>query len=231
VAHAAPKLSITSSSVLDALPVGHAVTFHVELSDLAVGQELDFLAATVNYTGALLGPPTITKGGILPQPLADPADFTFDAAAGLADASFLTFSPDSAAHISTNGVFFSFDAQVLKAGAGSLSLTYVDASLSPNTPEDVTAGAALNFRAVDVPEPAAWLLVATAAIAAFPYVVLRRVQRSRHTPCADGCGPYPESLAPRDKEGYNHVWSPSLEENCNTRPSAFGKALLPPAGF
>jgi hypothetical protein len=150
---------------------------------LANGQELDSLYATIHYTDALLGPPTVVKGAILPQPLSDPADFVSAEDAGLADASFLTFSPDSAHHIQTDGVFFSFETEVMALGAGQLWFNYVDASqFNPDAPENPifitpAMGPALDFRAV-VPEPAAWVLLAAAGLAAVPYFLKRRRSRS-----------------------------------------------------
>ena len=173
-AQAVVTLSVASSTNPNALPVGQLVTFQVQLSGLTSGQELDFLAATVNYNSALLGTPTIVKGGIIPNPLADPLDFTPSPAAGQADASFSTFSASSADHIRNNGVFYSFSTQVLMAGEGSLSFSLADASRFPNIPEDVTMGQALSFRSVIVPEPSTWVLLIAASLTAAAYFVMRR---------------------------------------------------------
>jgi len=170
----AVTLSLASSANLDALPVGQSVVFEVQLSGLPSGQELDFLAATVNYDSTLLGTPTIVKGGIIPDPLSDPLDFTTSPAAGQADASFFTFSTSPADHIRDNGIFYSFSTQVLTAGTGSLSFSLADASQFPDIPEDVTMGQALSFRSVEVPEPSTWTLLAAAGLTTAAYFARRR---------------------------------------------------------
>ncbi len=76
VSHADFQLSLTVPGVdLDNLPLGVPTTILVQLSGLGVGQELDTLAATVVYDGALLGAPSISSGPIVPNPLDDPLDF------------------------------------------------------------------------------------------------------------------------------------------------------------
>ena len=153
---------------LSTLPVGQTVTFTVDLSGLLPGEELDALAATVVYDAALLGPPTIAPGPIVPDPLDDPFDFMVFTAGGVADASFLTFGLDPSARIAANGTFFSFSVEVLAEGGGTLSFDFVDASqFNPADPgwpilRDVVAGPDLGFTAV-VPEPGVWLLLASAA--------------------------------------------------------------------
>ena len=133
----------------------------MQLTGLEPGQELDSLFASVAYNPAILGPPSIVGGGILPTILDDPNDFVISPAAGQADSSFLTFGTLSDNHIAGNGTFFSFTADVLSPGSGSLSFTWTDATLF-NTADPLhpiaskpTAGAPLSFTAVPVPEPAA----------------------------------------------------------------------------
>ena len=103
------------------LYAGQTGTFGVELSGLSPGQELDALAATVIYDDTLLGVPSISPGAIVPDPLDDPLDFVVSEMGGLADASFLTFALDSPFHITSDGMFFSFDVTALAPGAGTLS--------------------------------------------------------------------------------------------------------------
>jgi hypothetical protein len=176
-------LSLNSLQNLQALPVGQLVTFQVQLTGLPAGEQLDSLAATVHYTSSLLGAPTVHQGAIIPQPVFDPQDFLSDASAGVADATFLTAGLQSAYHIGSNGVSFSFDAQVLQAGTGHLSFDFVDASqfnsADPNHPFFFTpaTGSALDFTAV-VPEPSAWILLGTAFLAVTVYGLKRRVVAS-----------------------------------------------------
>lgn len=168
------------------MPVNTPVTFQVQLAGLQPGQELDALAATIGYNPALLGPPSITGGGILPATLDDPADFGISPAAGQADASFLTFGELTANHITANGTFFSFTANVLSPGSGNLAFTWTDATLfnagdplSP-IPAKPAAGTALGFSAVPVPEPGTLVLLLPLLIIAGKYTTeARRTQRCK----------------------------------------------------
>jgi hypothetical protein len=159
------------------LPVGYTVTFDVRLSGLEGGQELDSLAATIDYDGAILGAPTIVRGEIVPDPLAGPSDFLFSEDDGMADASFYTSSGDPAHRITENGVFFSFSTEVLAAGSGSFSFSYVDATQFPGTDISVT-GSALSFQSVIVPEPSTCVLLATAALVSVACCLRRRLLSS-----------------------------------------------------
>jgi len=107
---------------LDQLPVGETVTFGVQLNGLSPGEELDFLAATLEYDDALLGPATVSPGGIVPNA----SDFSGFGGPGLADGSFFTFSGASADHITADGVFYTFDVDVLAEGAGVMEVTFAD---------------------------------------------------------------------------------------------------------
>ncbi len=74
--HGITSLSLSSTAAdLDNLLVGQMVMFQVELFGLELSQELDSLAAMVLYDPGLLGEPTISPGGIVPDPLYDPLDF------------------------------------------------------------------------------------------------------------------------------------------------------------
>jgi hypothetical protein len=170
-------VSITSSTNPETLPVGYTVTFDVQLSGLESKQELDLLAATIDYDKALLGVPTIVKGGILPDPLADSSHFMLSEDEGLADGSFYTSSDDPAQHISDNGIFFSFSTEVLAPGSGSFSFSYVDATQFPGTDVDVTESA-LSFRSVIVPEPSTCALLAMAVLVFFAHCLRRRLLSS-----------------------------------------------------
>ena len=164
-------LSLTSSTDPLALPVGHSVTFYVNLSGLSQGQDLDLLAATIKYNGTFLTPSPVVKGAIIPSPLNNNSDFLSDPNAGLADATFSTSSTDPAHHISNNGVFFSFDAQVTEAGVGDLSFDVAYANPDPNDPSLV--GQSLHV-ATSTPEPSTWVLLGTAALAAVACCLARR---------------------------------------------------------
>jgi hypothetical protein len=158
-------LSVTSATDHNALPVGQSATFNVQLSGLPSQWELDDLAAIVSYDSALLGTPTIFKGGIIPNPLNATDDFVSAPFPGEAGATFFTLSEDSAYHIRSNGTFFSFSAPVSKAGSGSLLFSLLDVS-SPSGDLDI-AGSPLSIQSVIVPEPSGFILLATAAVAAY----------------------------------------------------------------
>ncbi|MCC7085530.1 MAG: hypothetical protein IT427_11035 [Pirellulales bacterium] len=158
------SLSLSSAADLDHLVVGQPVTFEINLSGIASGQEVDFIAATVVYDSSLLSPPVITAGDIVPSP----ADFFSLEDAGLADATFQTFGVDPSDHILADGTFFTFEVTVLAAGSGSLGFDFVDATRfnaqNPLSSIPLTAsdGPPLDFVAV-VPEPRAAVLALTAA--------------------------------------------------------------------
>lgn len=180
-ARAVVTLLLESSADLQALAFGEAVTFNVRLSGLQSGQELDMLAATINYNGARLGMPTILPGEIVPDPLANPLDFLASPAVGQADASFSTDSTNtsSASHIRNNGVFFSFQTQPSGAGKGQLSIDVAFATqFNPAKPEKptplgITMGPALGFTVL--PEPSTWVLLVTAALTGIAYSWKRRL--------------------------------------------------------
>ena len=175
LAGGAVTLSLASSADPQALPVGQTVSFQVQLSGLTGGQALDSLSAVVHYTNSLLGSPLVAKGEIVPEPLSDPYDFITYEDVGVADATFATDSAEPAHHVDAEGVFFRFDVEVLDVGAGQLWFDYVDASefnpAAPGSPVFFTpaTGPALSVQAVTVPEPAAWVLLATAALAVVLY--------------------------------------------------------------
>jgi hypothetical protein len=178
--YASAKLSLASVTNPNALPVGQTVMFQVELSELTVGQELDYLAAVINYNSTLRGKPTTVKGGAIPNPLSRPLDFVISEGGGRADASFSTTSTTPAHHIQTNGTFYTFSTKVLKAGSSTLSFGYVDASefnsANPDDPHFFTPalGPDLNVTGVVTPEPSTWVLLVTAALSAVAYYLKRR---------------------------------------------------------
>ena len=140
------SLELSSSDDLLNLQVGDTATIDVSLAglDTAGGQELVTLSGSVKFPASLLGTPfNITPGLIIPNPLADPFDFQTVEDPGQADATFLTFSVDSATHITTNGVFFSFDVTTTPtsgggSGAFTIDLTASDTAdvFNPNDPDN-----------------------------------------------------------------------------------------------
>ncbi len=165
LSHADVQISLTApGGDLDNLPLGVPTTILVQLSGLGVGQELDTLAATVVYDGALLGVPSVSSGPIIPSPLDDPFDFLTVEQSGLADATFLTFGAESSDRIVSEGTFFTFDVIALALGSGSLYFDFIDATqFNPDDPFDSiplnpVAGPSLGFTVV-VPEPASSTLL------------------------------------------------------------------------
>jgi hypothetical protein len=154
-------IDLSTSDNLTDIAIGQSVTLNVNLSGVLLGDELNFLGATVTYDSSRFGLPTINAGSIVPNPLNDPLDFGTAPAAGIADAYFLTFGTNAAEHITSNGVFFSFSATALSSGPGSFSLQFVDAGTfdptDPFTPitQLVDSGANLNYQvnSASVPEP------------------------------------------------------------------------------
>jgi hypothetical protein len=153
------------------LSPGDVRTFDVILSGLNVGggQTLDYLAATINYDGTLLGTPTVeTPGSIIPDPsavLKSPgvgvADLTYDA----------SLSSLANPNISTNGVFFSFTLKALNPPVGgtttfSFSFAAADDPSSsepfPNIPNGQVGGVStltsIEVGPSAVPEPATMLM-------------------------------------------------------------------------
>ena len=166
--HAQVTLSLESGGVnLSQLRVGDTATIEVRLGGLQSGQELDALSATVIYDSALLDDPTIAAGAILPNPLDDPWDFLTFAQPGHAEGSFLTFGTDTAAHVTSDGLFFSFDVTATDVGGGTFTFDFTDATqFNPDDPFEpiyvwVEEGEPLAFTVV--PEPAALALLTLAA--------------------------------------------------------------------
>ncbi len=187
IARAAPLLSLESTAAnLLVLQVGEDVSFQVRLSGLEAGQELTLLAATVRYSEGMLGEPSLLWAGeILPQPLEDPAYFVPSIDAGLADGTFYTFSPESAHHILSEGVFFSFTVEAVGVGSGQMWFEFADAlQYNPDLlGEPISAEPALGLPLdfIVVPEPAPWLMALAAAV-----VVLLMLRMRPRCPYSSG---------------------------------------------
>ncbi len=160
-----PLLSLASAPAdLSNLTPGQVVSFQVLLSGLEMGQELEFLAATVGYDSALLSPPLLTEGPIVP----DVTGFQKIEAAGLADANYDSLFAMTGSRISSNGAFFSFEVTVLNFGEGTVAFRFIDAlqfnSDDPGNPlePDLEQGLALAFAvpgATVIPEPSSCVLL------------------------------------------------------------------------
>lgn len=153
---------------LSQLRVGDTATIEVRLGGLQSGQELDALSATIVYDDVLLSDPVIAAGPILPDPLDDPWNFITLADPGHAEGSFLTFGTDTAAHVTSNGVFFTFDITATDVGAGAFSFDFVDAtqfnSINPFDPIYVAVDADEPLAFTVVPEPVSLMLVTTGVL-------------------------------------------------------------------
>jgi hypothetical protein len=168
-------VSLSSSTPnLGALTIGQTVAVDVVLSGLNPGDTVDFLGATVNYDGTLLGPSTVTPGAIIP----DVGGFSSSppGTAGLANGQYddlnLSPPPDFFPPISTNGILFSFTTQATAAGTGAFSFdpnspAFI-ASDSNGDPLTGSAGSPLGFT-VASPEPSAWLLAVFCGGGAFVF--------------------------------------------------------------
>ena len=162
------------------LAVGQTATIAVRLSGLEPGDELDTLAATVGFSGSLLGEPSIMAGPIVPDPLDAPLDFLTAEKPGYVEGTFLTFGKTPADRIRANGLFFSFDVSALAPGQGEFSFDFVDATApNPDDPFDplpVTVQTSGPVSFTVVPEPSSVLLLAImgAAIGAGGLRVRRR---------------------------------------------------------
>lgn len=153
---AAPLLSLSSAASLNDLTVGQTVRINVDLSGLDPGDELIYLAATIEFDPAMLGTPlAIQAGAVVPNPLS-PA-FVTASSAGLADGNYISLSPTE--NVTNNGVFYSFDVKVQQAGAGALRFQFVDSEgfNAGNPLPKVVPGGGLAFRTGTtgnvVPEP------------------------------------------------------------------------------
>jgi hypothetical protein len=192
-----------SSNVdLSALQAGQSVVFDVNLSglDIAGGQEIGTLGATVVFSQSLLGTPTaISPGTIVP----DPTGFLSDLGGGSADATYSLFFSNSGAPIAANGTFFTFSVNVQPSvsGDGILSLNpneggFVDAFDTGGNPLTINAGQDLAFSVEGsaVPEPSGLTMI---GIAMTVIVWLRSRLGRRPTSSRRSTQSSPETIAQR----------------------------------
>lgn len=168
----AVDLSLSSTAPdLNALVVGETLTVQVELSDLS-GMKLELLAATVTYPSALLGTPVISPGSIIPNAAGDFVSFPTPNVDG---SFFSTTNP-----IETEGIFYSFDLEVIKAGSGSLKFDYADAKEFGGGSFTPTKGSSLDFIAT-VPEPSSLMLILLTFASLLLMQPVRRCYAARRT--------------------------------------------------
>ena len=160
------SMELSSSDDLLNLTIGDTATIDVRLAGLdpAAGERLTTLVGSVVFPDTIFTTPSnVTAGPIVPNP----ADFFDVVDPGLADGTFLTFSFDSGDHITSNGLFFSFDVTAIAVGSGVFMIDEVSISAEqfnvgdPDNPilrVDLTGGEDLPFAVVSpgdgaVPEP------------------------------------------------------------------------------
>lgn len=156
LACAQPSLSLSLSKDPATLIVGDNVTVSVNLAGLALGQEIDFAGATVNFSSTVFGSPVTITGGPI---ILNPSDLLLASGPGFADASYDTTSnlldPQP---ITGNGTFFNFNLMVLAGGQGQIAFDFADL-LDDGAPVSFTLGAPVEYTAT-VPEPSSLILLA-----------------------------------------------------------------------
>jgi hypothetical protein len=180
-------LSVAPESAdLNHLTVGQTVRFDVSLSGLTSGNQLDYLAGTVLFDGALLGSGNnVTAGTIIP----DPTGFVPASFLGEADAFYdAVFVAVTGTPISADGVFYSFDVVAQTPGSGTMGLdpSSLAASDGSNNPITLGTGADISYTILAptaVPEPdtlsLALVLIALAGCAARVTRTWKRLQSPR----------------------------------------------------
>ncbi len=184
ISHGGIMLSLLPSANLDTLQAGDTVGFDVVLSGLAAGDELEFLAASVEFDPFLLGMPLgIAPGTSIP----DVTGFIPTSLPGLADAFYDgLFIATSGENITSNGVFFSFELIVQAPGAGTIGFAFVDSFGSDSLGNMLSLaepGPALAFSATPsqtgvIPEPASYCIWAGLVFICFGHRVSRRRRQS-----------------------------------------------------
>lgn len=162
---------------LDQMQVGVPSTIEVWLSNIPPAASVNYLSATVAFDSGLLGEPTITIGGAVP----DAAGFSASSGLGLADALYDSLGSASQASLINAGLFYSFEVTPIVSGVGAFRFAFADALGAENggSPIDgVVTGAAVPFTVLAVPEPTTLVLLSLASLAAFSKA-RRRANRQR----------------------------------------------------
>lgn len=185
------SLSLSSNANLNQIQVGDTVTIDVNLTGLAVGQQLNWAAARVVYPGSLLQSGTILPGASLPLPLGDPLDFLTLTDDGVSEATFMTFGTDPSSLIQSDGAIFSFEVTAKSLGSGSFqfepTFVFVEELIEGvgPTPLNSAIGGPLSFAII--PEPCgSGLMLSGAAGFAWLLKCSRRARRKsvfRHAKC------------------------------------------------
>lgn len=155
---------------LSSLRIGTPVSLSVELRGLAVGDSLDYVAATVAFDGSLFTAPSFTPGLAIP----DPTGLVFHAEPGLADVFYDELEGDLLAKITQSGVLFNFSVTPVAAGNGSFEFQFSDALghlAAGGAIDGIGAGSAMPFSVV-VPEPST-----TALCGLFVFLAAKRRAR------------------------------------------------------
>ncbi|MAE64609.1 MAG: hypothetical protein CMJ18_10115 [Phycisphaeraceae bacterium] len=141
---------------LSSLAMSDLVTIDVNLDGLGPTGTLELLAATVDFDATVFSLTGITPGPIIP----DPFGFFGTPGPGFADGLFDAFFTSSGTDLITmNGIFFSFDLEVIGAGAGEIDLDFGEAFVDVLgfVEEPVDMGPPLEFAAPSpdgvIPEP------------------------------------------------------------------------------
>lgn len=155
-AHAAPTLSLSSSSDLDNLEVGQTVRIDVRLSDLG-GSQLELLATGVAFDRDILGSATTPAAGAIVPNASDPMSFQPSTDPGFVDVIFEAVGDARTDRITDNGQFFSFELTAQEIGSGEIAFDFADAlafneddPFMPLQPE-VDLGASLGVTVVPLP--------------------------------------------------------------------------------
>lgn len=164
-AHGGLMLSLQPAAVdLLHLSIGQTFTVDVILSGLGSGEQLGYVAGTVNFQDSLLSIATDpAPGAIVP----DATGFLGFGSPGAADANYdFLFAVVNARPITSNGTLYSFSVVALAAGTGffEVNVTSLAARDTQVSPMEVTIdpGAPLSFTINSnpniVPEPSSWIV-------------------------------------------------------------------------
>jgi hypothetical protein len=176
-------LVVTSPNDTTHLTVGQTITVDVGVESLSPGQDLTELSATAFYDSTVFSSAvSLAPGAIVPSPLFSPTDFQTSTGTGTATGTFDTLGTTTADQITTNGVFFSFQLQVIGAGSGIININPATLTAGLYNSDDVSHATALSAQVCDnlsfnattsVPEPHTWLSGLLAVVAGGLFMVSR----------------------------------------------------------